>query len=423
MSSRNYTQAFNTNYGGLSYSLPLIGTQNGVQAHTRDLTSVQSSMLSYTTSNTSVSSPNWNSSVELQFSPEEFVNFEIPVFPDDEESSSDASSLYRASKKISKVSPASQVGENTHKASQKRSKRGRNPWTPKEDAKLMELMKKYGQSWAMISSCLEGRTGKQVRDRYLNKLRPNIKCGDWKPEEDELLVKLCKEIGNRWSLIATHLPGRTEGQVKNRYYSYIKKRLLPDGTLCQTNNVSRNTSEGLNSFAASPQVEEEFNYDFVQDFDFNNFNACPMTFPVEAPVSNGMVKKAAYIVEEEISEQSTTQSSNSSIAANSPYRVAPVDPTDVISYDTLDIPLYKQQSTVFHVAPIQHDSQVDEMLNNLTGNYFSAETPNVDSFFSDELRTQNNASVPSDERMTQLSKRKAYLELALAKTLKELKNL
>jgi hypothetical protein len=36
---------------------------------------------------------------------------------------------------------------------------------------------------------------------------------------------LCKQIGHKWSRIATFLPGRTEGQVKNRFYSHIKKRM------------------------------------------------------------------------------------------------------------------------------------------------------------------------------------------------------
>jgi len=149
-------------------------------------------------------------------------SFEIgsPIFLADE-TDNFSSSINQASKKINKAFPVAK--ESLNKVSHRRNKKARNPWTPKEDQKLMELMKKYGQSWAMISSLMDGRTGKQVRDRFLNKLRPNIKCGDWAQHEDELLVRLCKEIGNRWSLIATHLPGRTEGQVKNRYYSHIKK--------------------------------------------------------------------------------------------------------------------------------------------------------------------------------------------------------
>ena len=360
---------------------------------------------------TSVST--WNESENLHLAPETFADFEPSIFFEDSENDSN---LLQASKKISKAS----------NSSYRKSKRARNPWTPREDAKLLELMKKYGQSWAMISSQLEGRTGKQVRDRYLNKLRPNIKCGDWSAEEDNLLVKLLKEVGNRWSLIATHLPTRTEGQVKNRYYSSIKKRLQPDGTLCLTpadNNNNKANSEDFTTVTASPHVEEN-GFDFSgHEFDMAMFNRCPINFAVNPePVLNSgnfAVTKGPYGTEEEMySESSTTQGSNSQSGSNSPLRVNLVDPTDVISYDMPETFFYRQPSCrPFHVAPIQHDNQIDSMLGKVT-NYF-VETANkpsdIDSFFSEDV-----SSPKSNERLNQLNMRKAYLELALAKTLEEL---
>jgi len=359
-------------------------------------------------------------SEDFQISPDEFVDFESSVF--DDETTSSASSLCKASKKIHKFSE-------DKKGSQKRSKRARNPWTPREDAKLMELMKKYGQSWAMISSCLEGRTGKQVRDRYLNKLRPNIKCGDWKPEEDELVVTLLKQVGNRWSLIATHLPGRTEGQVKNRYYSHLKKRIQSNGVLSQTSFSSpRNTSDSSSS-VSSPVTKEEAAFDFRQEFDFNVSNACVMNF-VDTPIAQiptCVVTKGPYFVQEAtFSDQSTTQSP--SLASQSPLRNGPVDPTDVISYDAPMSAFCRQfsQPSFFNIASIEHESQVDEMINNVASYFHNAPqvhvASNVDSFFAESLSGEEQ-SFSEAERLSQLSKRKAYLELALAKTLKELKDL
>lgn len=353
-----------------------------------------------------------NGAQTQNFCAEDLLNFDTSVFLDDSESES-ISTLQSGSKKITKTSPAVQAKQ----ASYKKSKRARNPWTPKEDAKLMELMKKYGQSWAMISSQLEGRTGKQVRDRYLNKLRPNIKLGDWSVQEDELVVKLLKEVGNRWSLIANHLPGRTEGQVKNRFYSFIKKRLQPDGTLCQISD-SRTSSEEYTSFSNSPQPETGF--DFGYEFDVNaangSANFAPQTF-------NCAITKGAYVTEEEVySEGSTTQGASSQVG-NSPFR-GEVDPTDVISYDLPEAFFYKQPShRHFNVAPIEHDSQVDAILTNVT-NYFAENNKfympsEVDSFFT---QAENQGKV-QDDRLNQLSMRKAYLELALAKTLNEMKSL
>jgi len=43
------------------------------------------------------------------------------------------------------------------------------------------------------------RSGKSCRLRWLNYLRPDIKRGNISPEEDELLVKLHRLLGNRYA--------------------------------------------------------------------------------------------------------------------------------------------------------------------------------------------------------------------------------
>jgi len=392
-----------------------------VQTNTKMAFNSPSSMLNN-------ASQDWNTVSDLHL-PETFLDFDGIAFLDDDDSSAE-DSLQGPSKKISKTSSASQSG--SKHTSHKRSKRARNPWTPKEDAKLLELMKKYGQSWAMISSMLEGRTGKQVRDRYLNKLRPNIKCGDWSPEEDALLVRLCKEIGNRWSLIATHLPGRTEGQVKNRFYSHIKKRLELNGSLSQISS-SNSESEGYASFTASPQVEEPV-FDFGQELDFSNFNGCGMnlsnqslSFANKTQIPSLMISKPYNLEEEALSEKSTSQGPSSYKDSNSPLRMDFVDPTDVISYTSENLLCAKpKQVETFDLSPVQNDCHFDDLLGKVT-NYFvqnSGNTSDVDSFFSDDLKTgEANLSSFPDDRLAQLSRRKAYLEMALANTLKELKGL
>jgi hypothetical protein len=341
---------------------------------------------------------------------QESIEIGSPIFLGDE-TENFSSSISNASKKINKAFPASESKQVVHR----RNKKARNPWTPKEDQKLMELMKKYGQSWAMISSLMDGRTGKQVRDRFLNKLRPNIKCGDWAQHEDELLVRLCKEIGNRWSLIATHLPGRTEGQVKNRYYSHIKKRLLPDGTYCPNLDSSKPTSENVTSMNSSP-VQEEAAFDFSYDLDFNMLNGCEMNYNQTATYNN--TKVVAYVTEE--SDRNTTQLPSPQSGSESSYQA---DPTDVISYSTSENFFYLPRATSFVVPSIENDNHIDEALNTVT-NYYSQPASDVDSFFAGNYESSvSSPSSSSDERMEQLNKRKIFLEMALASTMKELKNL
>ena len=102
---------------------------------------------------------------------------------------------------------------------------------------------------------MEGRTGKQIRDRYLNKLRPNIRRGEWTIEEDRTLLSCYYQIGHKWSKIATYLPGRTEGQVKNRFYSHIKKKIL-----AQDGSDEMSPGDSLNGMGAQGGMEVEGRY-------------------------------------------------------------------------------------------------------------------------------------------------------------------
>ena len=73
---------------------------------------------------------------------------------------------------------------------------------------------------------LQGRIGKQCRERWYNHLNPSIKKGNWTVQEDKVLFRSQFVFGNRWSEISKLLPGRTENSVKNRFTSTAKKRWL-----------------------------------------------------------------------------------------------------------------------------------------------------------------------------------------------------
>jgi hypothetical protein len=57
----------------------------------------------------------------------------------------------------------------------------------------------------------------------MNHLDPNIVKSKWSLREDFQLLKVVKQYGMKWSLIARILnSGRTENMVKNRVVSIVK---------------------------------------------------------------------------------------------------------------------------------------------------------------------------------------------------------
>ncbi|RLN44696.1 hypothetical protein BBJ29_008891 [Phytophthora kernoviae] len=93
----------------------------------------------------------------------------------------------------------------------------KGPWSVEEDALLMELMLKGYDNWRQVSNSIPGRTAKQCRERWRNRLDPSINKSPFTEEEDEAIQQAYEKYGNRWTQIAELLPGRTEDAVKLRW--------------------------------------------------------------------------------------------------------------------------------------------------------------------------------------------------------------
>jgi hypothetical protein len=96
-------------------------------------------------------------------------------------------------------------------------------WTAREDKKVLKLVKQYGRDWGLISKIMVSRTGKQIRDRYLNSLDPNLNKGKFLAYEDEIIIKQYLKFGSKWTKISSYLQGRSGDMVKNRFYTFLKK--------------------------------------------------------------------------------------------------------------------------------------------------------------------------------------------------------
>ncbi|GAB2277774.1 hypothetical protein Dimus_012478 [Dionaea muscipula] len=103
----------------------------------------------------------------------------------------------------------------------------KGPWSAAEDEILVDYVKKHGEgNWNAVhrnTSLL--RCGKSCRLRWANHLRPNLKKGAFSSDEERLIIELHSKLGNKWARISSHLPGRTDNEVKNYWNTRVKRRL------------------------------------------------------------------------------------------------------------------------------------------------------------------------------------------------------
>nr|QTO65863.1 R2R3MYB [Tropaeolum majus] len=164
-------------------------------------------------------------------------------------------------------------------------------WTSEEDDLLRKCIHKYGEGkWHQVPlKAGLNRCRKSCRLRWLNYLKPNIKRGEFAEDEVDLILRLHKLLGNRWSLIAGRIPGRTANDVKNYWNTRVRK----------TNHHLRNYPHETKSIhkvkAIKPQPQA-----------FKNNNKYSQEIPTIAKTQENVVEKRLCIGENHLKLPTTT---------------------------------------------------------------------------------------------------------------------
>ncbi|KAJ4953506.1 hypothetical protein NE237_030338 [Protea cynaroides] len=147
----------------------------------------------------------------------------------------------------------------------------RGPWSPEEDTALKNYVQTYGTGGNWIALPRKAgikRCGKSCRLRWLNYLRPDIKHGGFTEEEDDIICTLYNSIGSRWSVIASHLPGRTDNDVKNYWNTKLKKKLMAG----KMNGFPSNTAS-----PALTKAQTYYKHGFSASPDTSSFTTLPLS--------------------------------------------------------------------------------------------------------------------------------------------------
>nr|GEY00104.1 transcription factor LAF1-like [Tanacetum cinerariifolium] len=138
------------------------------------------------------------------------------------------------------------------------------------------------------------RSGKSCRLRWVNYLRPGLKRDTFTLHEDDIILTLHGMLGNKWSQMSQHLPGRTDNEIKNRWHSYLKKK------------VDKQTDSSLESSEAygCRKLPKILFADWLSYNQFHNFGtsshspystgACHCAFGSQTTVINNIQEGSSY---------------------------------------------------------------------------------------------------------------------------------
>ncbi|KAI1323302.1 Homeodomain-like protein [Xylariaceae sp. FL0255] len=101
-------------------------------------------------------------------------------------------------------------------------------WDYAEDQRLIAAVEKHGQKWTLVANEVAFRSPDQCAKRWQSKLDPILKHSSWTAEEDALLMKLVDENGRGWKMMQEqYFPERSANELKNRHTVLSRQAKVP----------------------------------------------------------------------------------------------------------------------------------------------------------------------------------------------------
>ena len=123
-------------------------------------------------------------------------------------------------------------------------------WSLKNQKLLCKYAEELNNDWASIAQKFNNKkvTPKMVKDHLGNNKDKSESLSQSNKRtrsrftlaEDQKIINMIQKIGQNWRDIAKALPGRTEGMVKNRFYSHIKRKYF---ALVQNCKIASDSTE------------------------------------------------------------------------------------------------------------------------------------------------------------------------------------
>ena len=141
-----------------------------------------------------------------------------------------------------------------------------------DEMKLIELVNKYGKDFNTISSFFPGYLPTSLEERYANKLDPKLKRSKFSEEEDERIITLYNKYGNNWKEISKCFPDRSANMIKNRFYSFLRKKY---NIKSNASSYSNSAGSGNGSYVdTNCSIFMNYNELILEELNDNNEGLC-----------------------------------------------------------------------------------------------------------------------------------------------------